>query len=256
MISIVMSYFNRLDQLRYTFKTIGQSTVTDLEIVIAEDFCDPKEQLHNIQAEFPHLNIRVIRMSDTRDKKDYCNPCVPYNTAFRACRGDIVVIQNPECCHIGDVLKYTQDHLTDENYLSFHCYAATKAETRVMQSGEPLPMFTEKKSRWYNHTIERPYAYHFTAAITRKNLIKLNGFDESFAQGQDMDDVEFIYRVKALGLELKFVEDPWVVHQYHRKTYNNPHNPEVTVNNRELWATVKENLQVRAKNNGNDICGI
>jgi GT2 family glycosyltransferase len=125
-----------------------------------------------------------------------------------------------------------------------------------MQSGEPLPMFTDKKSRWYNHIVERPYAYHFTTAITRENLVKLNGFDECFAQGQDMDDVELIYRVKALGLELKFVEDPWVVHQYHRKTYDNPHNPPVTVNNRELWATIKDNLQVRANNNGNDICGI
>jgi GT2 family glycosyltransferase len=157
---------------------------------------------------------------------------------------------------MGDILQYTKNNLTDANYLTFHCYAATKAETRVMQSGEPLPMFTDKKSRWYNHVVERPYAYHFTSAITRGNLVKLNGFDEQFAQGQDMDDVEFIYRVKALGLELKFVEDPWVVHQYHRKTYDNPHNPPVTVNNRELWASIKDNLQVRATNNGNDICGI
>ena len=255
MISIVMSYFNRLPQLRYTLKTIGQSQIKDLEIVIAEDFCDSSEQLHNIQKEFPHLAIKVIRMSDGRDHKDYCNPCVPYNTAFRACSGDTIIIQNPECCHMGDVLQYTKDNLTNENYLTFHCYAATKAETRVMQSGEPLPMFTEKKSRWYNHVVERPYAYHFTTAITRENLIKLNGFDERFAQGQDMDDVELIYRIKALGLELKFVEDPWVVHQYHRKTYNNPHNPPVTMDNRELWASIKDNLQVRA-NNKIDICGI
>jgi GT2 family glycosyltransferase len=256
MISIVMSYFNRLAQLRYTLSTIDQSQVKDLEIIIAEDFCDPGEQLHRIQSEFPTLDIKVIRMSDGRVKKDYCNPCVPYNTALRASRGDTIIIQNPECCHMGDVLQYTKENLTNTNYLTFHCYAATKAETRVMQSGKPLPMFTDKKSRWYNHITERPYAYHFTAAITRENLVKLNGFDERFAQGQDMDDVELIYRVKALGLELKFVQDPWVVHQYHRKTYDNPHNPKVTVNNRELWATIKDNLQVRANNNGNDICGI
>jgi hypothetical protein len=45
------------------------------------------------------------------------------------------------------------------------------------------------------------------------------------------------------------------VHQYHRKTYNNPHNPPVAVDNRELWASIKDNLQVRA-NNKIDICGI
>jgi hypothetical protein len=250
-----MSYFNRLDQLRYTLKTISQSQVKDLEIVIAEDFCDPAEQLHRISAEFPHFNIQVSRMSDIRPKKDFCNTCVPYYAAFRATRGDMIIIQNPECCHMGDVLQYTLDNLTNENYLTFHCYAATKSETRVMQSGQPLPMFTDKKSRWYNHVTERPYAYHFTTAITRENLVKLNGFDERFAQGHDMDDVELIHRIRAMPLELKFVEEPWVVHQYHRKTYDNPHNPEVTVNNRELWLEVKENLQIRA-NNKNDICGI
>jgi GT2 family glycosyltransferase len=256
MISIVMSYFNRLNQLRYTLKTISQSQEKDLEIIIVEDFCDPEERLDFIQQEFPNLDITVIRMSDTRICKDYCNPCVPYNAAFRASRGDTIIIQNPECCHIGDVLQYTKNNLNDNCYLTFHCYAATKSETTVMQSGQPVPMFTDKKSRWYNHAVERPYAYHFTSAITRKNLMQLNGFDERFAQGQDMDDVEFIYRVKALGLELKFVEDPWVVHQYHRKTYDNPHNPPVTVNNRDLWAHIKENLQVRVENNGIDICGI
>ena len=65
MISIVMSYYNRLTQLRYTLKTISQSQVKDLEIVIAEDFCDAKEQLDTIQQEFPDLDIKVIRMSDT-----------------------------------------------------------------------------------------------------------------------------------------------------------------------------------------------
>lgn len=256
MISIVMSYFNRLEQLRYTLKTISQSQVKDLEIVIAEDFCDAGEKLDSIPSEFPHLSFNIIRMCDKRSKKDYCNPCVPYNTALRACRGDVIIIQNPECCHMGDVLQYTLDNLTDSNYLSFHCYAATKAETRVMRSGQTLPMFTEKKSRWYNHTTERPYAYHFTTAITRKNLVQLNGFDERFAQGQDMDDVELIHRIRAMPLEIKFVAEPWVVHQYHRKTYDNPHNPQVTVDNRALWATVKENLQIRAVNNGNNICGI
>jgi GT2 family glycosyltransferase len=251
-----MAYYNRQAQLGYTLKTINRSSYKDVEIVIVDDFSAEDQQPEPITSQFPDLNFNIIHMRDRVKKKSYCNPCIPYNTGFRASQGDKVIIQNPECCHMGDVLQYTLDNLTSTNYLTFHCYAATKSETRVMRSGEPLPMFSDKKSRWYNHVVERPYAYHFTTAITRNNLVELNGFDERFAQGQDMDDVELIYRIKALGLELKFVEDPWVVHQYHRKTYDNPHNPPVTVNNRELWASIKDNLQVRATNNGNDICGI
>lgn len=251
-----MAYYNRLPQLRYTLKTMENSLSENFEIVIVDDYSSEQHSLDTLPAEFESLNFNIIKMQDINPIKTYVGPSIPYNVGFRESQGDKIIIQNPECCHMGDVLQYTLDNLNNENYLTFHCYAATKSETRVMQSGEPLPMFTDKKSRWYNHVTERPYAYHFTTAITRENLVKLNGFDEQFAQGHDMDDVELIYRVKALGLELQFVEAPWVVHQYHRKTYDNPHNPPVTVNNRELWASIKDNLQVRVSNNGNDICGI
>jgi glycosyltransferase involved in cell wall biosynthesis len=253
MISIVMSYFNRLRQLRYTLKTIGQSQVKDYEIIIVEDFCDPDQYLTDIQQEFANLPIRIIRMQDLLTTKNYCNPCIPYNIGLRASRGDKILIQNPECAHQGDVLAHIEQTLTNEMYLTYHCYAATKAETRVLQSGEPMPMFTDKKSRWYNHVTERPYAYHFAGAMTRTNLCKLNGFDERFANGHDMDDVDLVYRINKLGLRLEFVADPWVVHQYHTKTYNNPHNPPVSVDNRELWAKIKLDLQVRAV--AKDVCG-
>ena len=72
-------------------------------------------------------------------------------------------------------------------------------------------------------------------------------------QGFDMDDVDLVHRVVKMGLKLKFVADPWVVHQYHGKTYDNPHNPPVTVDNRALWAEIKPNLTVRAQ--AADICG-
>jgi hypothetical protein len=160
----------------------------------------------------------------------------------------MIIIQNPECCHMGDVLQYTLDNLTNDNYLTFHCYAATKAETRVMQSGEPLPMFTEKKSRWYNHVVERPYAYHFTTAITRKNLIELNGFDERYAAGFNYDDDEFIQRIKKKELQIQFVEDPWTIHQYHGKGFNNPLNPPASQDNYAFHIENIKNLSVRANN--------
>ena len=253
MISIVMAYFNRISQLRYTLHTIEQSRVRDYEIIIVEDFCDPKHYLSSIHAEFPKLPIQLIRMMDRMPKKDYCNPCIPYNIGLRAAQGDKILLQNPECAHMGDVLDHLESHAADDVYLSYHCYAATKEETRILQSGEPMPMFTHKKARWYNHEVERPYAYHFAAGMTRNTLCELNGFDERFAQGFDMDDVDLVHRVVKMGLKLQFVAEPWVVHQYHAKTYDNPHNPPVTVDNRALWAEIKPNLTVRAQ--AADICG-
>lgn len=254
MISIAMSYYNRLSQLNFTLDTIRSTRVREFEIIIVEDFCDQKHSLDHIATQHADLPITVIRMRDLMPEKTYCNPCIPYNVALRACKGDRILIQNPECAHMGDVLYHFEQNASDDVYLSYHCYAATKAETLTLQSGQPMQMFTGKKSRWYNHAQERPLAYHFAAGITRRRLCELNGFDERYAQGFDMDDVDLVHRVRKLGLEIQFVSDPWVVHQYHAKTYINPYNPEPSVDNRQLWAELKENLVVRAQ--AKDICGI
>lgn len=256
MISIVMSYFNRLDQFTYTLKTIDRSSYKDVEIVIVDDFSDSDQSLDHLPKQFPHLKFKIIKMRDQLSKKNYCNPCIPYNVAFRASSGDKIIIQNPECCHIGDVVQHVQDNLTDTNYLSYHCYASTKADLEYLHNDREMPMWGHKKNRWYNHVTERPAAFHFTCAISRNNLVKLNGFDERYALGQDYDDAELVHRIKLLGLNIEFVADPWVIHQYHKKTYNNPNNPPVVTNNKELYEALLVNGTVRVDNNGNDICGI
>ena len=112
MISIVMAYYNRQAQLGYTLKTINRSAYKDVEIVIVDDFSAEDEQPELICKQFPELNFNIIHMRDLVEKKSYCNPCIPYNTGFRASQGDKIIIQNPECCHIGDVISYTAEHLT------------------------------------------------------------------------------------------------------------------------------------------------
>ena len=249
MISIVMAYYNRQAQLGYTLKTINQSNYKDVEIIIVDDFSAEDEQPEPIVAEYPELNVNIIHMRNVVDKKYYCNPCVPYNTGFCASKGDMIIIQNPECCHMGDVLSYTAKNLTDDVYLSFHAYGCTKQDVRELHEHNKITMFSHsKKARWYNHGTERPVAFHFCNAITRNNLSKVNGFDESYAQGHNYDDAEILHRIRNLGLQIKFVEDPWVIHQYHPKSYGHPDNPEPTVDNRALYEELHKSDKVRAGN--------
>jgi len=248
MISIVMAYFNRISQLRYTLQTIARSRVRDFEIVIADDFSAVDQSLDHLPQEFPSLNFKLIDMRKTYRIKDWCNPCVPYNEAFRASSGDKIIIQNPECCHMGDVLWHVDQNLTQGTYLSFHTYACTKQDVRVLHSTGVCPMFSHsKKARWYNHETARPVAFHFCNAITRKDLQRINGFDERYAKGYNWDDVEFLHRIKKI-CQVEFVADPWVVHQYHAKSYGHPDNPAPEYNNRFLYSKTVEEGHVRAPN--------
>jgi len=248
MISIVMAYYNRLPQLRFTLQTITNSAYKDVEVVIVDDFSDADNSLDSIPTEFPQLQFNIIRMRERVAKKDYCNPCVPYNVGLRASRGDMIVIQNPECCHMGDILSYVAENLTDENYLSFHCWACTKQDVTVLHQQGSIPtVSTSKKARWYNHKTERPVAFHFCNAISRNNLIKVNGFDERYATGHNWDDAELLYRIKQV-CNLEFVANPMVIHQYHHKSYGHPDNIEPDQNNKDLYFNITVDGPIYAPN--------
>jgi GT2 family glycosyltransferase len=250
MISIVMAYYNRLPQLKYTLKTFQASLCKEFEIVIVDDYSSPQHSLNGLNSEFRSLNIKVIKMQDLSKAKTYVGPSIPYNVGFKQSCGDKIIIQNPECCHIGDVISYTEQNLNDNNYLSFHCWAGGKRETEILHNQGYLDT-TISQGRWYNHSVHRPASYHFTTAITRKNLKELNGFDEQYAYGFNFDDDEFVERIKKKGLPIKFVDTPWVIHQYHGKGFNNPLNPVSTQDNAILHKANLTNLSVRANNKEN-----
>ena len=79
-------------------------------------------------------------------------------------------------------------------------------------------------------------------------MSKINGFDESYAQGHNYDDAELLQRIKNLGLPIKFVADPWVIHQYHPKSYGHPDNPQPTVDNKALYEALLQTDKVKAEN--------
>lgn len=243
MISIVMAYYNRLSQLLHTLKSLKQTKITDFEVVIVSDFSPDTDKLLELPKAFS-FPIRIIEMSKIHKERLYCNPCIPYNVGFTRCSGDKVIIQNPECCHVGDLLSVCDQLLQDGKYLSFSCYSASEEETRHLLSGVPISCFNnappanEGMSGWYNHPVYCPRDLHFTTAITKKDLVELGGFDQRFAHGYGYDDDEFRRRIIKKGLEIIHPQDVYSIHQYHYSANSvlksNPHASAV-VNNHWLF---------------------
>lgn len=260
MISIVMGYFNRFELLDFTIQSISETKHSDYEVIVVNDFSADDQNPDLLTKKYPNTNIRVIHMSDVYETKTYMNPCIPYNVGFSKAQGDKIIIQNPECCHMGDVITYVEENLTNDEYMSFHCYASTQEDLPKIRNGQPItflnPRIPSAGGCWYNHKKYRPKSLHFTTAITRDRLADLNGFDERFAQGNSYDDNEFIRRVENL-LPVKYVESPYVIHQFHPKIV--PANRQVVMNtNKQLLEHIQKNEPgaIRAFNNGKDIVGI
>jgi glycosyltransferase involved in cell wall biosynthesis len=222
MISIVMAYHNRRKQFEQTFGSILKYSIQkDIELIIVDDASKESERLEDIISCLSW--VKLIRI----EPKDKCwvNPCIPYNIGFNKVTGDKVIIQNPECEHIGNIIEFVENNLTDHNYLSFACQAYN-------QKGQ--------FKQWYNHPIINSTNLHFCSAITKKNLDILGGFDERFSDGLAYDDNEFLHRVKRLGLSVECVEYPFVKHQWHEKIdhFANPKYRELIKRNKAIFETL------------------
>jgi GT2 family glycosyltransferase len=244
-ISIVTAYHNRKILFYNTLKTIQNSSNKNIEVIAVDDCSNDDNRLDDLTVEFPFL--KIIRLE--KENKWYINPCVPFNIGFKEAKNDVVLIQNPECLHIGDVLNKASE-IKDKEYYSFACYSINQDITsKINKVGndslleliqpEPRGVGHDGDNGWYNHGIYRPVRYHFTSAINRVDLLELGGFDERYAEGIAYDDNEILFRIDRMGLKTKFINNPFVVHQWHYSSnnYENVDAVKLIQRNRDLLNT-------------------
>ena len=242
--SIVTSYYNRKKQFINTLETIKKSDeINNTEIIVVDDASDQDHRIEDILDVYPFLKLIRVEKKD----KWWTNPSVPFNKAINQSSGDVIILQNPECLHLGDIIKNVKNNIKDSNYLTYSVYSINENTTNKLFNldynqnlfnqintiiGEKNNIgFTDiGQECWYNHPFYRPCNYHFISAITKKNMDILGGFDERYGHGSSYDDDEFLHRVKLLGLDLKIVDEVTGIHQWH---YSNE-NRDMEIYNREL----------------------
>ena len=220
-ISIIMTYYNRKSQLLMTLTTLKNQTYKNFEVIIYDDNSDIEHSLDDIVNNY---EFHIILLKRGNELKQYTSSR-GYNIAAQKASGDILVIQNPECCYVqNDLLEYVKNNITDTDYFAFSCFnITTKLMTDRLKSiidknelNSTLLARIHRKCEWYQHSVYRPRALHFTSAIMKKNYEKMGGFDERYGNGIDYDDLEFFQRIK-LFLNVKIIDDYNVIHLYHEK---------------------------------------
>jgi len=234
-ISVIMTTFNRNVQLYRTLRTIERSTVQDVEIIVVDDGGTEEERFDDLAMYRWRFPIRLTRLHT--GKKTWVNPCVAFNIGIAQARGTVILIQNAECLHCGDVLRYALDNVDHNSFLSFSCYGINQETTQrlndisfsarspdllnqISQSiGAPLyaPTTDASINGWLNHPTIKPKFYHYAAALTRDGMARVGAFDWQFADGFCFDDDDFLLRINAAGLTMSIVpaERGYVLHQWH-----------------------------------------
>ena len=236
-ISLVTAYYNRRKLFHNTLKTIEKNKNKDLlEIIVVDDASNEDNRIDDFPDIFD-LDINVIRI-DPKDKT-WVNPSVPFNIGFKKVSTDVVIIQNPECLHFGDIIKTSLDNVKENIYVNFGTYSIDKTKLdqinkldfdkpsifnnigRLINPMVNRGIYADGTTAWYNHSKYRPHMLHFCSAILKKDLDELGGFDERYAQGIGFDDNDFLLRIKRKGMEIKMIDRPFAIHQFHGNTNYN-----------------------------------
>lgn len=236
-ISVVMTYYERPDQLRHTLRSIKENWTEGIELVIIDDGSSEELKAKYVVKE-SELPAKLIYIPE--ETKTWVNPSVPYNIGFKQATGDVVMIQNAECIHIGDLFSHVRENSNEHNYIVFSCYNLTKTTfgslcnvpddeawlenvTLNIQSDMDTSIRSSRREMWYHHPDKNPKWYHFCTAISRDSLMRIGGFDERFAKGYCFEDNAFLWGIRRSGIQIVGVPDTigYVVHQWH------PKNPEL-----------------------------
>lgn len=221
-ISIVMAYAERYKQLETTLMTISKSKYTNFEIIIVND---SQQNLKTLEQQFQQLKIVIIENTN----KSYINPCMSYNKGIDSATGDIIMIQNPECCHIGDILSITSCLLKENDYLVFptfylHEYRQNDIIHDLLNKNNDNNFWNEKFMKdcfnvtlheqskallkktkgWSSHHKYSPTYYHFCSAIYKSDLIKIGKFSEKYKDGTCFDDDDLVRKIMLHNFNINY----------------------------------------------------
>lgn len=249
-LTIVMTYYERLFQLTRTLRSIQQPRDIELDVVIVDDGSP------NAIPYIHGLSFAMTVLKIDPGQKQWINPEPAYNRGIGyAIRhgADIIIVQNAENYHVGDVVEYAS-RIKPNEWISFGCFSINERITfsnhdiHVVIRSNNICAGHDGQNAWYNHSVHRPVGYDFCAATHVSNMIRLNGYDERFSPGCGYGDNDLLRRVRIMGLDFKIIDDPFVVHQWHYNGMGVPENkPELVERNRQLFQSLKNDTGIRAE---------
>ena len=266
-VSVVMANYNRRQLLINTLKTIEYyNKDRDIEVIVVDDNSSKAESVLDLPDIF---SIPVIIIPIQKYEKQWTCDVIPFNIGFSFAKGDIIIIQNPENLHVGDIVGYVIKNLKEGIFLSFALYSMNQQDTNnLVTKAISKKIFDEKGIKktigrlcekkeiwsdgdtcWYNHSVYRPVGCHLISAITRKDLEDLNGFDERYGKGFAYSDTELNCRVIKKGMIIRIIDDPFAIHQRHELAKYKENAKEFTRNSKLFLEVTKKECIYRAPQN-------
>lgn len=231
MISLIISFYKRIDFLELIFQALERQSFRDFEVIVAEDANDPQTVDFICQARYlRNYTIKHVSQEDIGFRKTRI-----LNSAIRNADGEQLVFIDGDCVPHRHFLKEYSKAITEKHFcygrrvfcsekhtgIMLGSHSIQKCNTltafifggRSIGAGIYLPL---KLSRDKQH--RRILGCNW--GVTKRNIMEVNGFDEDYNRAGVGEDFDIDWRLKKNGLKVRSMKGRAVVfHLYHKANY-------------------------------------
>uniref|UniRef100_A0A6G6ACX1 Glycosyltransferase GTa type n=1 Tax=Borely moumouvirus TaxID=2712067 RepID=A0A6G6ACX1_9VIRU len=194
-----------------SLKSIERSKYKNVEVILLDL---NNNNWDDIISEFPFI-IKIKSIKEITS-----NPGKYYNIGLQYSNGEVIIFQNSSIYHASDILSYTIENLTINNYLSFSCLALVNDDMNMNLSSlhyknNNVANILSNIETFSNNNglvwLSNPSLSINTSpifALHRKNVDKIRGFDTQYFNGYGFYDEDLFAKLKYnLGINIQ-VSDP------------------------------------------------
>ena len=208
-VTIVMTSHNRSRQVYFTLDTINESQHKDIQLVIVDDSTIDPINIERLKMYPFYIDfIQVIT-----ENKLWINPCINYNIGFEYIKGNKIIIQNGEVCHVGDIVSYFSKNIEENMYMVFDVNASRNMYINELIYNVGVKNLTTEIYKeniwvmWYQHTIHRNEMYHFLTGLTRESFKKIEEFSYDYCFSTSWDDNDLLLKIMLEKLRVRLISN-------------------------------------------------
>jgi len=230
-LTVVISYYKALDNLKLILKALNNQSSRDFEVIVSEDdnnqettsylqnnkklYCFPIIHLHQEEDKGFRKNMMLNR-SIVRSNSGFLafidGDCVPHKHFAKEYIKNIEdgYFLSGRSVMLGE--KISSEVKKDLSLSRLNLLSLMFSDSWKIKEGVYFPFcrFLYKK----RGLLGRNWG------IKKEYLLKVNGFDEDYVNAGVGEDVDIEWRLISIGLKLKLVKNRAIVyHLYHSKTY-------------------------------------
>jgi glycosyltransferase involved in cell wall biosynthesis len=231
MISLVISYYRSLPNLRLILHALSKQSYHDFEVIIAEDdesLALPEYlTIHSKDFVFPILHVH---QPDLGFRK-----CKILNAAIRASSGDFLVFIDGDCIpHRHFIREYTKSAMDGFVFIGRRVLLDENLTLKLLRDRIDAPpgfwqlLLSSSKKRkeaiyfpWFRLHWKQRGMKGMNWGIAKNHLLQINGYDEDYTHAGVGEDVDIFWRLRSIGLTPQSMKNRAIVyHLFHLRSYS------------------------------------